>query len=130
MANIKKPSQKKLRILLNESLVDPRKPGLLTVILESDNPRYLVERSMEMLREALIPGSDVPTFRIRDAITILAMSRLLMAQQQEKPSEKKKPKARGKQQSKGSDTQTGQPAAKESTQGSVSNQQSGLPAVG
>jgi hypothetical protein len=54
-----------------ESSFDPRKPGPMSAITESSSIPYLVERSIEFLRQNPSPTSD----SIKTAISLLALVR-------------------------------------------------------
>jgi hypothetical protein len=81
MPNSKKPSKKELRQIISESIFDPRNPGLLSPILESNNPEYLFNRAVELIREAQLAKNKNPQLKL--AISLLGMARLLLRTPQE-----------------------------------------------
>jgi hypothetical protein len=73
--NLNKTNLKKI---LAESHFDPNEPGRFAAILEDANPEYLVNRAMEMLREAkCLEDQMTVSARLRDAISLLAAARVL-----------------------------------------------------
>ncbi len=57
-----------LRKILNESLINPNKPGPMKVLVEINNPDYWVTRTVELL-------SDPTDENLKKAITLLALTR-------------------------------------------------------
>jgi hypothetical protein len=93
MSKLTKPSLTLFKKTLMESSFDPRKPGPLSMILDSGNPTYLIQRSMEMLREALELKGKQKSDRLTKAVSLIAMARILEPTDsiQERKSTKMKP---------------------------------------
>jgi hypothetical protein len=72
MAKSKLPSSKVLRKLLNETLPSLDQPALLP-ILQINDPKYYIQRAMELLSESLTLKD--PDNKIKLAMTLLTLSR-------------------------------------------------------
>jgi hypothetical protein len=80
-----------IRSLLLESAFDPKIPGPLASILESSDPKYLMQRAVEMIRSAQLPGAKINDIRnnIKVALSLLAMARALSEPAEVKAKKKK-----------------------------------------
>ena len=71
-------SGKALKAAFKAAFFDPRKPGTLSTICESNDPSYLIERGIEILRDAKRFSGYERWARVRDAVAILAYATTLM----------------------------------------------------
>lgn len=73
MPKSNQPSSKQLKQTLNRSLINPREPGPMQMILEVNDPRYYQQRAMELIRDNLQKHNPENLIR---AVTLLALANL------------------------------------------------------
>jgi len=68
---------RELKKVLNESHINPNRPGPLKILVEIDNPAYWETRAIELIKEAQTHAVTLKDYHqnIRDAITLLALAR-------------------------------------------------------
>ena len=71
-----------LRKVLNQSLINPQKPGPFRVVIDVGNPQYWRTKALELIAEAnnAYTSSDEADQYIQEAITLLALSRTFHAE--------------------------------------------------
>lgn len=80
-------NQTLIRKLLSEAVFNPKEPGILQAILESKDPSYLIQRSIEFLREAQIATAKRDKDKaLKMATQLITMARSLIGAEQEKSS--------------------------------------------
>ena len=83
-------THRQLRMILNESLINPKKPGPMRVITDADNPEYWCQRAVEFIQEGnqaiggLLANEGIMTVderlrkyqhNLKKAITLLSLAR-------------------------------------------------------
>ncbi len=83
-----KPSKQSIRKILMDSLFDPRdKATPFSIVVDMNDPKYLENRAIEMIREAQIcqPAEEYNEKIVR-AISLLALSRAMREPEKKKKS--------------------------------------------
>ena len=76
-----KINQKQLAKTLKESAIAPNAPGPVKIMVEAGDPRYLMQRAVELCKLAISsPTPNQQVVYLKDAISILGISRYCLLQ--------------------------------------------------